>query len=65
MEEMNREADEILDQDVESTRRMRNLVHHDIDVATRTNEMLDEQGRTLSPPCPFCFMSGLCTRACA
>ncbi|EGD78036.1 synaptosomal-associated protein [Salpingoeca rosetta] len=34
--------------DVEATRRMRNLVHQDVDTANRTLQMLDEQGHQLN-----------------
>eukprot|EP01147_Barroeca_monosierra_P002932 gene2932-5737_t len=47
IEEMNREANDLLDADVDATRRMRNVVTQDINTANKTLEILDDQGQQL------------------
>eukprot|EP00043_Microstomoeca_roanoka_P013981 m.137653 g.137653 ORF g.137653 m.137653 type:complete len:221 (+) comp15898_c0_seq1:125-787(+) len=47
MEDMNREANDLVDQDLEATRRMRNLVTEDVETNTKTLAELERQGHQL------------------
>nr|6WVW_C Chain C, Synaptosomal-associated protein 25 [Rattus norvegicus]6WVW_G Chain G, Synaptosomal-associated protein 25 [Rattus norvegicus] len=49
LEEMQRRADQLADESLESTRRMLQLVEESKDAGIRTLVMLDEQGEQLDP----------------